>query len=264
MATLVGRGLLARNDPKYPTLSVTSEGRRFLKNRENIELPVLESTKRASIRASAELDYDDALFQKLRQLRTRLASERGVPPYVVFGDVSLREMAHYYPQSQDSFLKITGVGRVKLNDFGDEFLDTIRAYAEPKGIEDRTVAAPSERPRESRMSSDRRKTRDSGMNSSLKDTLSLLQQGLPFQEVVNRRGLARSTISTHIEWLIQSGDLEDCEAYLPDAEDLARITESFERLGDERLRPVHDALSGEIAYWKIRLARAHYRRQSSA
>ena len=262
MATLVSRGLLARGDSRYPTLSVTPQGRSFLKNRESIELPVLESTTRVSRRARAELDYDNDLFQKLRQLRTRLASERGVPPYVVFGDVSLREMAHYYPQSQDSFLKITGVGRVKLNDFGDDFLETIRAYARPKGITDSAGAEPSARPRESRRSSYGRKTRDSGMSSSLRETLALLQQGLPFQEVVNRRGLARSTISTHIEWLIQSGDLEDCDAYLPDAEDLSRIAESFDRLGDERLRPVHEALNGEFAYWKLRLVRT-YRRRST-
>ena len=269
MATLVGRGLLARNDPKYPTLSVTAQGRRFLKNRETIELPALfaESSfprKRESTRASAELDYDDALFQELRQLRTRLASERGVPPYVVFGDVSLREMAHYYPQSEDSLLKITGVGRVKLRDFGDDFLDTIRAYAEPKGIEDRTGAANSRRPRESERSSNRRPTRDSGMSSSLRETLALLQRGLPFQEVVNHRGLARSTISTHIEWLIQSGELQDYHEYLPPDSDLERITRAFDKLGDDKLRPVHDALGGEIAYWKIRLARAHFRRQKVA
>ena len=97
MATLVSRGLLARGDSRYPTLSVTPQGRSFLKNRESIELPVLESTKQVSRRARVELDYDNDLFQKLRELRTRLASDRGVPPYVVFGDVSLREMAHYYP-----------------------------------------------------------------------------------------------------------------------------------------------------------------------
>ena len=153
MATLVSRGLLARSDSQYPTLSVTPQGRRFLKERETIELPVLESTKQVSRRASVELDYDNDLFQKLRQLRTRLASERGVPPYVIFGDVSLREMAHYYPQSQDSFLKITGVGRVKLNDFGDEFLDMIRVPTlVSKGIEDRIGMTASGGSRESRRS----------------------------------------------------------------------------------------------------------------
>ena len=102
MATLVSRGLLSRSDDsRYPTLYVTPRGRRFLKERESIELPVLESTKRVSSRKRAELEYDNDLFQKLRELRTTLAADRGVPPYVIFGDVSLREMAHYYPQSED-------------------------------------------------------------------------------------------------------------------------------------------------------------------
>ena len=264
MATLVGRGLLARHDLKYPTLSVTPQGRRFLKECETIELPVLESTKQVSRRASAELDYDNDLFQKLRELRTRLASERGVPPYVVFGDVSLREMAHYYPQSEASLLKINGVGRVKLNDFGDEFLATIRDYAEPKSIPDGAAMASPNAAKEPRRSQNGNSSRKSRMGSSIEKTYDLLREGLPFQEVVNRRGLADSTISSHIEWLIESGDLKDYERYLPAESDLKRITHAFDTLGDERLRPVHEALDGEVAYWKLRLARAHRRKRKVA
>ncbi len=262
MATLVGRGLLARSDSQYPTLSVTRQGRRFLNDRESIEMPVLESTKRVSGRSEAELDYDNDLFQILRELRTRLASERGVPPYVVFGDVSLREMAHYCPQSEDSLLKITGVGRVKLRDFGDEFLKILRDYAEPRGIEDRTGMVSSQRPRGPRRSSDKPSSRDSGMGSSLEKTLTLLRDGLPFEEIANRRGLARSTISTHIEWLIESGDLRDYHKYLPTDAELERIIHAFERMGDGMLRPVHESFEGEFAYWKLRLVRAHFRRQA--
>ena len=264
MATLVGRGLLARSDSQYPTLSVTPQGRRFLKERENIELPVLESTKRVSRRSKAEFDYDNDLFQKLRELRTRLASERGVPPYVVFGDVSLREMAHYYPQSEASLLKINGVGRVKLNDFGDEFLATIRDYAEPKSIPDGAAMASPNAAKEPRRSQNGNSSRKSRMGSSIEKTYDLLREGLPFQEVVNRRGLADSTISSHIEWLIESGDLKDYERYLPAESDLKRITHAFDTLGDERLRPVHEALDGEVAYWKLRLARAHRRKRKVA
>ena len=264
MATLVGRGLLARSDSQYPTLSVTPQGRRFLKERENIELPVLESTKRVLRDSKAELDYDNDLFQKLRELRTRLASERGVPPYVVFGDVSLREMAHYYPQSEASLLKINGVGRVKLNDFGDEFLATIRDYAEPKSIPDGAAMASPNAAKEPRRSQNGNSSRKSRMGSSIEKTHDLLREGLPFQEVVNRRGLADSTISSHIEWLIESGDLKDYERYLPAESDLKRITHAFDTLGDERLRPVHEALDGEVAYWKLRLARAHRRKRKVA
>ena len=263
MATLVSRGMLVRGDSQYPTLSVTAQSRRFLKNRESIEMPILESVKRVSRRSETDLEYDDDLFQKLRELRTRLASERGVPPYVVFGDVSLREMAHYYPQNEDSFLKIAGVGRVKLGDFGDEFLKVIRDYAEPNGIEDRAGMVSSQRPRESRRSSDKPSSRNSGMGSSLKTTLELLREGLPFEEVVRRRGLAESTVSTHIEWLIESGDLRDYHKYLPTDADLERMMQAFERMGDARLRPVHESFNGEFAYWKLRLVRAHFRIQAS-
>ena len=264
MATLVGRGLLARNDPKYPTLSVTSQGRRFLKNRETIELPVLESTKQVSRRASAELDYDDNLFQELRQLRTRLASERGVPPYVVFGDVSLREMAHYYPQSEDSLLKITGVGRVKLRDFGNEFLNAIRAYAEPKGIEDRAGAATLGRPREPERPSNRRPPRDSAIGSSLQKTLEFAREGLPIEEIATRRRLSPSTIATHVEGLIESGQIEDHAPYIPADRDLARISQAFEHTGDSLLKPVYESLGGDFDYWELRFARAHFRHQKVA
>ena len=269
MATLVGRGLLARSDSQYPTLSVTPQGRRFLKQRDTILLPSLFARssfprRRESMRSQVELEYDNDLFQKLRELRTRLASERGVPPYVVFGDVSLREMAHYYPQSEASLLKINGVGRVKLSDFGDEFLETIRDYAEPKSIPDGAAMASPDTPKESRRSQNGNSSRKSRMGSSIEKTHALLREGLPLQEIVNRRGLARSTVSSHIEWLIESGDLEDYERYLPAEPDLKRITHAFDTLGDERLRPVHEALGGEVAYWKIRLARAHHRKRKVA
>ena len=264
MATLVNRGLLERSGSQYPTLFVTTQGRHFLKQRESIELPVLESTKQVSYRKRTELEYDNDLFQKLRELRTKLAADRGVPPYVVFGDVSLREMAHYYPQSRDSLLKINGVGRVKLNDFGDDFLDLVRDYAEPRSIQDRTAPESHDHRSESRRSSNGNTSRHSGTGSSLQKTLALLREGIPFEEVVDRRGLAESTISSHIEWLIESGELEDYDRYLPAESDMKRITQAFDTLGDGRLRPVHEYLRGEYAYWKIRLVRSHLRRQPTA
>src|SRR3989338_170856 len=74
------------------------------------------------------LSYDKILFEKLRLLRKEIASQRNVPPFVVFGDVSLREMAHYLPRDKNEFLNIKGVGDRKLNDFGDLFLKAINDY----------------------------------------------------------------------------------------------------------------------------------------
>ena len=133
MTNLVAKGLLQQGG-EYPTLSVTPQGRAFLRNRETVRLPVPESRarSRASRRAAASaapIDYDETLFEKLRAVRTRLARERAVPPYVIFGDRSLQEMSAYHPTTPNAFLRINGVGQKKLQDFGEQFLKVIQNYS---------------------------------------------------------------------------------------------------------------------------------------
>lgn len=145
---LLERGLLRKNDGDYPTFGVTPEGRRFLNNRETLTLtrrlddeytpPPASSAARAQ--SAAPADYDAELFQELRALRTQIASRRGVPPYVVFGDVTLRQMAAYFPQNRADLARIHGVGSVKLEQYGDEFLVVIKKYAQERSLPDRMPA----------------------------------------------------------------------------------------------------------------------------
>ncbi len=132
MTGLAAKGLLQQGG-EYPTLSVTQEGRAFLRNRDTVHLPVPESRarSRASRRAAdrVPIDYDETLFEKLRAVRTRLAQERAVPPYVIFGDRSLQEMSAYHPTTPDAFLRVNGVGQKKLQDFGEQFLEVIRNHS---------------------------------------------------------------------------------------------------------------------------------------
>ena len=74
--------------------------------------------------------YDRELFEELRSLRRALAQERGVPPYIVFGDVSLRDMARRRPTTPAAFLLVKGVGEWKAEEFGPRFIGAIRAYVE--------------------------------------------------------------------------------------------------------------------------------------
>jgi len=74
------------------------------------------------------ISCDEALFERLRRLRKRLADERGVPPYIVFSDVSLRQMARSYPSNESEFAQISGVGEQKLKRFGKRFISEIAAY----------------------------------------------------------------------------------------------------------------------------------------
>ena len=98
--------------------------------KENIEI-----VKKPSIYQSVEKnDYDSALFEELRKIRTQEASKLKVPPYIIFGDKALREMATYFPQTSAAFLEINGVGNKKLSQFGEQFMSIIRNYAETRKI----------------------------------------------------------------------------------------------------------------------------------
>ncbi|MBI2045336.1 ATP-dependent DNA helicase RecQ [Candidatus Pacearchaeota archaeon] len=79
--------------------------------------------------------YNPELFEKLRILRKQVANQRNVPPFIIFGDVSLREMARCLPSNDEEFLNIKGVGQQKLEDFGDLFLKTIKTYLKEKSID---------------------------------------------------------------------------------------------------------------------------------
>mgnify|MGYP005670332767 CR=1 FL=1 len=107
MKQLVDKSLIAVAGEPYPILSVTEYGKNRLRDRQTIQLvPPLKiaDAKKKSEKVAA---YDEGVFEHLRQLRKELATERGVPPFMVFSDVSLQEMAHYLPADSQSFLSIT-------------------------------------------------------------------------------------------------------------------------------------------------------------
>lgn len=131
---LMKKNLLVKN-MEHSTLGLSNDGKVFLKERHNLELVRIK--KKEDLREFESVEYDELLFERLRKLRLRLAGELGVPPFVIFGDVSLRQMAQYYPQSDKSFLNISGVGEEKLRRFGSEFLQVIQEYASEKGIEEK-------------------------------------------------------------------------------------------------------------------------------
>src|SRR3989338_2361853 len=82
--------------------------------------------------------YNPALFEELKSIRTLEARRLKVPPYIIFGDKALREMATHFPRTSPDFLKISGVGTQKLSQFGEQFMSVIRSYAETHKIKERT------------------------------------------------------------------------------------------------------------------------------
>jgi ATP-dependent DNA helicase RecQ len=136
---LIGEGFLSRTGEPYPVLGLTPDGTALLKGGRTCELfrevqpPKPRKRSRDRDRAgTAGATSDRALFDVLRDVRLRLARERGVPPYVIFHDRSLQEMADRKPRTVSDLHDIYGVGVKKAADFGDAFLDAIRTYRRPE------------------------------------------------------------------------------------------------------------------------------------
>jgi ATP-dependent DNA helicase RecQ len=136
LAQLEAQGCLARDGDEYPTLGVTEQGRRVLRGEEAVTLikTVARPPRAARPVRSAVPSVpgggasDQELFEALRALRRTMAEERGIPPYLIFSDASLREMARERPTNNDAFLEIKGVGLRKLQELGPRFLACIREH----------------------------------------------------------------------------------------------------------------------------------------
>ena len=125
---LVRLGLLFQNAEKFNIVELTDQGRAALKSRQKITLTRPVATAEPAKHRIGEIACDEALFGKVRELRKQLADERGVPPYIVFSDVSLRQMARFYPASEKELSRISGVGDRKLREFGEVFLREIATH----------------------------------------------------------------------------------------------------------------------------------------
>ena len=133
---LVRLGLVSQAADKFNVLRLTAQGLELLKQRKRVTLTKPVSAPEPQRRRTGSIACDEDLFERLRRLRKRLADERGVPPYIVFSDVALRQMARDYPASEEDFIRISGVGEKKLREFGSTFLSEIAGHlqAQPRQI----------------------------------------------------------------------------------------------------------------------------------
>src|SRR6476660_6883461 len=175
---LLRLGLIECAPGRFATLTLTPTGREALRNRTPITL-----TKQIDITAQKEkpragaIECDELLFEQLRALRRKLADERDVPAYVIFSDVSLREMARNYPTTASEFRRIPGVGEQKLKDFAQPFLSEINDYlaTNSRRVFSQNVGSrvPQRRPR---------------VSESEAETLRRFQRGESVDEIARARG----------------------------------------------------------------------------
>ena len=129
---LLERGLLIADPERYNALFLTKTGNALMRGRGELHIRLPREKKPETVRRTEELsaDVDEKLFEKLRALRTKVAQRAGVPPYVVFSNATLADMAARQPKSEYELLGVRGVGEAKARRYGAEFVDCIRDYLE--------------------------------------------------------------------------------------------------------------------------------------
>ncbi len=125
---LIRLGYLRQISEPYSIIEMAPDGLAALKDRRLIHLTRPMERGRPKAERVGDIACDELLFEKLRQLRKTIADGQGVPPYIVFGDGSLRQMAREYPVSEGDFRRISGVGERKVQDYGNSFLEEIRGH----------------------------------------------------------------------------------------------------------------------------------------
>jgi RecQ family ATP-dependent DNA helicase len=268
---------------KYPTLSVTQNRRPLLKRREG-PFPAKPKLKAdtPSPRRPGDLEYDQELFEQLRRLRKRLADTKGVPPYVIFGDWSLQQMAFYLPQRSETFAQISGVGRYKLDQFSEAFLEVIRRHAFEHKLAERSIPP---KPQNTNWGAPRAGSTDDKNKRPLQqtplswadrvlaskrydETKKLLQQKLSIREIATRRRLAESTIIRHLERLAEAGARLDLEHLIPSPERTAKIKVAIQEAESRHLTPtgewtaIRESMGEEFSYEETRLVVLYLRQMA--
>ena len=129
---LLRLGLLAQASGEFPTLEITEDGVAALRSRQIIMLtkPLVQPKSRRSAHRKGEIECDEVLFGRLKDLRKRLADEKGVPAYIIFGDATLREMARRYPETKAAMRGISGVGEKKFEEYASAFAAVVAGHLE--------------------------------------------------------------------------------------------------------------------------------------
>ena len=241
---LVRLGFLRQTSEKFSVLEITNAGRAALKERKKITLTKPVTAPETKTHHVGEITCDEGLFERLRELRKRLADERDVPAYIVFSDVALRQMARNYPESERDFARISGVGEKKLREYGEVFLSEIARHLATNArqifAEESFVVPVAQR---------------SQLGDTARETLRRFRAGDSPAEIAEARGLVVGTIYGHLATAIEAGEAIDL-AQLINAEAQAEMAAAFQRTGWGNIVGARELLGEKYDYGLLRIYRA--------
>ncbi len=229
-------------DQNY-TLKLTEQSKQVLFEGKKVQLVKFEEVKQqeeaAAVRSRPKREViQDALFERLRALRKRLADEFNVPPYVIFTDSTLQEMAAEKPSNRIAMLAISGVGAQKFERYGHDFVNEIIGFV----------------------------TEEQNKGNKVKGATHLItfeayKQGLAPEQIAAQRNLNPVTIYSHLATLYEEGYAIRIEDFVTKAEYTA-IERAIAKLGEgAKLKELYEVLGEAYEYFKIRLSLAVYKKK---
>lgn len=223
-------------------VKLTQASHKVLFDGEKVELVLLNTIKKRKEAQKAKAKEPtkrhrarNELFEVLRQLRRDLARKRGLPPYLIFSDATLEEMAATYPVNTMQMHKISGVGEKKLQEFGDIFLEAIREFINQNA------------------------TSFTGSTTLL--TVELFRKGEDISTISTKRELSEVTIENHLAKVIEEGEEIDIDR-LVSADEIDQVKKARKYISDPGLKPIYEYLNEQMPYSKIKFALAVLKRMA--
>ncbi len=221
---LLNQGVLNINFREGARLGLTPLANEVLFSNKPIQFAVPQKANEKKTKKSSTLQ-NTVLFEKLRALRHEIATEQGVPAYVVFGDASLKDMEAKLPQNKTEFMNISGVGQAKLDKYADRFLQEITTH--------------------SGSGKHKRKTHD--------HSYALFLDGMSISGIAESRNLSENTIYGHLMKKHAEGEALDLHQFISGKERIAIEEAKMELSNAKGLKDFYEYFEERMPYWKIKL-----------
>jgi ATP-dependent DNA helicase RecQ len=232
-----------------------------IKERQEIDKKTKEQKAKAEV-STPRLRVKNLLFDYLREYRRQLAVEKGMPPYIVFSDATLGEMAAAVPRNEYEMRQISGIGEQKWLQYGQSFLDKVAQFLteNPDFIESgavsQAVAPPPPTPKAVKEVLE--KVAKEPKTPTQLISYDLFKSGMSIDDIAEQRYLSPTTILSHLVQLYETGEKEIDVFEFVSLEEIQQITEGASILPEPlKLREVYEYFSEAISYGKIRFALAY-------
>jgi ATP-dependent DNA helicase RecQ len=229
---LVAQSYLVGDDEGHGTLQLTDKARPLLRGEEKFLMRIAskvakkDKAKKGSTSSDKVSADNEPLYQALKALRAKFASDGKLPPYVIAHDKTLVALAEARPKNEDALAAIPGLGASKIKRYGAAFLETVASYTGNPLLKNK-------------------------LTSTVNQTLALQSRGLDVEAIAHERGLSTETIYGHFAEAIEAGLIEAQVALGLDDEDIEDIQGAFEEtdtVGTGKLGPAHARLDGRFSY----------------